>query len=63
MHVLQCPKCEVRLPSAAELKDHLATDHPDFEATASSVENDLLSASHRHHDGVKALSGRGVRRS
>jgi hypothetical protein len=53
VHVLQCPKCEVRLPSASELKDHLATDHPDFEATALSVEIDLLSAVHRHRDEVK----------
>ena len=63
MGVLQCPKCEVRLPNAEELKDHLATDHPDFETTASSVENDLLSAGHRHHDRVKTPSGRSVRRS
>jgi hypothetical protein len=63
MHVLQCPRCDVRLPSAAELKDHLATDHPDFAATASSVENDLLSAGHRRHDGMKAPYGRAVRRS
>lgn len=31
MHVIQCPRCEIRLPSVAELKDHMSTDHPDFQ--------------------------------
>ncbi len=33
-NVLQCPRCEVRLPSPSELNDHLASDHPDFRSTA-----------------------------
>ena len=31
MQVLQCPKCEMRFPSASELSDHLSVDHPDFQ--------------------------------
>jgi len=38
VHVRQCPKCKILFASLSELKDHLATDHPDFEVTASTAE-------------------------
>lgn len=49
MRVLHCPRCEVRFLIAAELTDHISLDHPDFHATATSAENDLLAACHCHH--------------
>ncbi|HET7482284.1 MAG TPA: hypothetical protein VFK89_05425 [Actinomycetota bacterium] len=48
MHVVQCPKCELRLATPSELQDHLSTDHPDFRSAATSVEDDLLAACHCH---------------
>ena len=51
MQVLQCPRCEMRFPSASELSDHLSVDHPEFHSNAASVENDLLGACHCHHRG------------
>jgi hypothetical protein len=29
LHVFQCPKCQLRFPSSAELKEHLTVDHPE----------------------------------
>lgn len=53
MHVFQCPRCDLKLPSAAELTDDLDSDHPDFHAWPTSVADALLSACHcRHHDGA-----------
>ena len=47
--VLQCPRCEVRVPTISELNDHLSHDHPDFRAQADTMEDDLLGACHCHH--------------
>jgi hypothetical protein len=49
MNAFQCPRCTVRVRYANELRDHLTTDHPDFESVASSVEDDLLGACLCHH--------------
>ena len=51
MHVMQCPRCEVRFASASELNDHLSKDHPKFHSSAISVEDDLLGACHCNHRG------------
>lgn len=51
MQVLQCPKCEVRFHTSSELNDHVVRDHPDFHATSTNVEDDLLAACHCHHHG------------
>ena len=58
MQVLQCPKCEIRLPSMSELKDHLATDHPDFDASASSGDASFFSAGHPHSGTIVAANKR-----
>jgi hypothetical protein len=51
MHVFQCPRCDMRFLNAPELTDHLSIDHPDFHATPTNAEDDLLGACHCHHHG------------
>jgi hypothetical protein len=41
MHVRQCPKCKILFPGISELKNHLATDHPDFEVAASAAQSGI----------------------
>jgi hypothetical protein len=62
MNVLQCPKCEIRVWHASELRDHLTTDHPSFESRATSAEDDLLGACYCHHAEAPG-SGRWLSRS
>jgi hypothetical protein len=47
MYVYQCPECNLRFQYATELEHHLRVDHPDFEVTPKSIEDALMSASHR----------------
>lgn len=46
--VYQCPECELRFRFASELEQHITLEHPEFRAEAKSLEDLLLSASHRH---------------
>jgi hypothetical protein len=62
MNVLQCPRCTIKLRHPSELRDHLASDHPSFEARAASAEDDLLGACHCHHHESPA-AGRWLHRS
>lgn len=62
MNVLQCPRCAIKLRHASELRDHLTSDHPNFEANPASVEDDLLGACHCHHQESPA-GGRWLNRS
>jgi hypothetical protein len=32
MEILQCPECPLRFRNESELEQHLALDHPDFDA-------------------------------
>jgi hypothetical protein len=48
MDVYQCPECELKFRFGSELDSHIRDEHPDFHAEAKSVEDSLLSASHRH---------------
>ena len=48
MDVYQCPDCPLRFRYATELEDHLRNDHPSFEVTSKTIEDALMSASHRH---------------
>jgi hypothetical protein len=45
--VIQCPECELRFRSPAELDQHLALDHPDFRAQHKGVDEIELSAARR----------------
>lgn len=54
MDVYQCPACELRFRNANEQLDHIATDHPGFQAEATSEENQLIGASHLHRRRRKA---------
>jgi Zinc finger, C2H2 type len=49
MYVYQCPECDLKFQYASELEQHMATDHPDFRVTPKTLEDALLSASHRPH--------------
>lgn len=49
MDALQCPRCEIRVRFASELRDHLEKDHPEFGADASTAAADCLEACHCHH--------------
>src|SRR5919109_1458752 len=45
--VFQCPKCQLKFRFPTELYNHLGSDHPSFHVRARTVEDDLLTASHR----------------
>jgi hypothetical protein len=50
MDVIQCPECELRFLSPAELDQHLAFDHPEFHARHRRMdENELSEARRRKH--------------
>ena len=49
MTALQCPRCQLRFVTGAELRSHLEVDHPSFHAGATTVDEDLLGACHCHH--------------
>lgn len=57
MDVYQCPGCELRYVTGAELLDHIATDHPAFEVKSKSAEDALLSAAHRHRHATHYQAG------
>ena len=48
MDVFQCPDCELKFRYASELMQHIEVDHPEFRIDPKSVEDALISASHRH---------------
>jgi hypothetical protein len=47
MDVMQCPECELKFLSPAELDQHLALDHPEFRARHRRLEEDEFSAARR----------------
>ena len=47
MDVLQCPVCDLRFRFSSELEDHLKLEHPKFEATARSGDDEKLSEGRR----------------
>ena len=47
MFVYQCPECRLKFQFASELEQHMAIDHPEFEVTPKTIEDALMSASHR----------------
>jgi hypothetical protein len=47
MDVMQCPECELKFLSPAELDQHLALDHPEFRARHRRMDDDELSAARR----------------
>ncbi len=51
MDVYQCPCCDLRFQFASELLQHVSVEHPQFEVHPKTVEDALLSASHRHRHG------------
>jgi predicted nucleic acid-binding Zn ribbon protein len=55
MYVYQCPECNLKFAYATEMEQHLSLDHPDFEVTPKTIEDSLMSASHRprHAGGYK----------
>ncbi len=48
MDVYQCPDCELRFRFPSELEAHMAADHPNFHVTPKTIEDALISASHKH---------------
>ncbi len=48
MDIFQCPECDLKFRYSSELKEHLASDHPEFHVDPKSLEDDLLSAAYRH---------------
>jgi hypothetical protein len=48
MDVLQCPECPLKFRFPAELEEHLALEHPDFEAKARGRDEDSMSAARRN---------------
>ena len=48
MDVFQCPDCELKFRYASELMQHIEVDHPGFHIDPKSIEDALISASHRH---------------
>jgi hypothetical protein len=58
MYVYQCPECQLKFQFASELEQHLSIDHPGFEVTAKTIEDALMSASHRprHAHGYRGES-------
>jgi hypothetical protein len=47
MYVYQCPECDLKFQHASELEQHMSLDHPDFQVTPKTIEDSLMSASHR----------------
>jgi hypothetical protein len=47
MDVIQCPECELRFLSPAELDQHLALDHPEFHARHRRMDDNELSGVRR----------------
>jgi hypothetical protein len=47
MYVYQCPECNLKFQYASELEQHMSIDHPDFHVTPKTIEDALMSASHR----------------
>jgi hypothetical protein len=45
--VLQCPVCALKYRFSSELEEHLKLEHPKFEATARSGDEEKLSAARR----------------
>lgn len=54
MEVFQCPECDLRFRFSSELEDHLATDHPRFVRTPTSLEGALVAAGPRHRKAAPA---------
>ena len=48
MDVYQCPDCELRFRYASELEAHISVDHPSFHVTPKTIEDALISSSHKH---------------
>jgi hypothetical protein len=48
MDVLQCPECALKFRFSAELEQHLALEHPDFEAKPRGRDEDSMSAARRN---------------
>ena len=48
MEVLQCPECALKFRFSAELEEHLALEHPDFEAKPRKRDEDSMSAARRN---------------
>jgi uncharacterized C2H2 Zn-finger protein len=48
MEVLQCPECDLKFRFSSELEEHLALEHPDFEAKAQGRDEDSMSAARRN---------------
>jgi hypothetical protein len=47
VEILQCPVCELKFRFSSELEEHLALEHPDFEAKARSGDEQALSEARR----------------
>ena len=47
MAVFQCPVCELRFTLSAELDDHLAQAHPDFNVDHDSPEDEAMAERNR----------------
>jgi hypothetical protein len=48
MEVLQCPVCDLKFRFSSELEEHLALEHPDFEARPRGRDEDSISAARRN---------------
>ena len=54
MEVLQCPVCALKFRFSSELEQHLSLEHPDFEATARSGDEQALSDARRRRQARNA---------
>ena len=54
MFVFQCPECALRFLTSSELEQHLAADHPDFQAQIHSLDDVLAAARRRHAPGGRS---------
>lgn len=53
MAIFQCPVCELKFGLSAELDDHLAQAHPDFNVEHENPEDEALAEQKRRKRDVK----------